>query len=231
MADQPQQTAVSAAFPAPPPFYKSFTTENLERQREYLDSIGHDPKAAIPSLDPSQLLSLPAELRNLFPPPPPPDGKYRSFGVEHDISTTSATESQIIPTPARLHTLTHNLLLSFLSLTNVLATNPGAYAPIWEELHTAFKEVYEVINGYRPHQARETLILMMEEQVEKVRGETKAVRESMERANDVLDKLRREEGHSSLLETTKHESARNRKKRRKEDTEKRVWEVLEKEVG
>ncbi len=86
MADQPQSGAASSAFPAPPPFWKSFTSENLERQKELLDS--NDQSSSTPSSPPQSkldLLSLPPELRNLFPPPPPPDGKYRSFGIEHDV--------------------------------------------------------------------------------------------------------------------------------------------------
>ena len=87
MADQAQPAAISAAFPAPPPFYKSFTPQNLERQKEYLESLNlSSPKPLSTESSAPDLLSLPPELRNLFPPPQPPDGKYRSFGVEHDVS-------------------------------------------------------------------------------------------------------------------------------------------------
>jgi len=87
MAEQPPPAAISSAFPAPPPFYKSFTTPNLESQKTYLDTTNQPTSGPLPTpasgLD---LLSLPPELRNLFPPAPPPEGKYRSFGIEHDVS-------------------------------------------------------------------------------------------------------------------------------------------------
>lgn len=87
MANQPPQAAISSPFPAPPPFYKSFTSQNLEAQETYLEDTNQPTSGPLPTrasgLD---LFSLPPELRNLFPPAPPPDGKYRSFGVEHDVS-------------------------------------------------------------------------------------------------------------------------------------------------
>jgi len=230
MADETQATVISAAYPAPPPFYKSFTPQNLERRREHLE-----PSAPIfPDNLPASgafpdLLSLPPELRNLIPPPPP-TGRYRSFGTLHSLTPTEV-EQNITPTPSRLKELTENLLLTFLSLTNVLATNPGAYGPLWDQLHEGFQEVHKVINGYRPHQARETLILMMEEQIKMVRGETNAVRESVGRAREVVEGLGKEgEGVAGDGEVDGR-AAQDVDKRNVEIREKRVWEVLDKEVG
>jgi len=231
MEDQPQFTAISAAFPAPPPFYKSFTAQNLERRKDYLEtsaplsSDGLSTSGAFPDL-----LSLPPELRNLIPPPPPPNCQYRSFGTFHDITPTPESQN-ITPTPSRLKELTQNLLLTFLSLTNVLATNPGAYGPLWDQLHEGFQEVHKVINGYRPHQARETLILMMEEQIEKVRGETKAVRESVGRAREVVEGLGKSREEVSGVKEISGEEGQDVGRRKVESKEKRVWEVLEREVG
>ena len=93
--------------------------------------------------------------------------------------------------------------------------------------------MHEIINGYRPHQARETLILMMQEQVEKVRAETKAVRESMERAREVVDGIGREDRtEEERMKVDKDEAfAERRKKKRREVNDRKVWEVLEREVG
>lgn len=104
--------------------------------------------------------------------------------------------------------------------------------PIWEDLQTSFREINEVINEYRPHQARETLILMMEQQIERVKGETKAVRESVGRARQVVEGLAKEELMGGLdsekLEGMQKEEGR---RRRNQDVDKRIWEVLETEVG
>ena len=236
MADQTQPGTISAAFPAPPPFYKSFTPQNLERLQEHLESSGQPTSPATqPTTAPiPDVLSLPPELRNLIPPPPPAEGKYRSFGTLHEVSPTPASEDQQTPTPTRLLSLTHKILLTFLSLTNALATNPAGYGPIWDELHELFQEVHKVINGYRPHQARETLILMLEEQLERVRGETKGLGETVGRAKEVVEMLGREDrgggvGHG--VETDQLREPVSQGNREEEDVEKRIWTVLEREVG
>lgn len=231
MADQPQPGTISAAFPAPPPFYKSFMSQNLERLQERLESSSQptSPAAQLTTAPNPAVLSLPPELRNLIPPSAPTEGKYRSFGTLHEVPSTPASEDQQTPTPARLLSLTHKILLSFLSLTNALATNPAAYGPIWDELHELFLEVNKVINGYRPHQARETLILMLEEQLERVRGETKAVGEAVGRAKEVVETLGKED--QGGVEMDQLREAVSHGIRREQSVEKRIWKVLEREVG
>ncbi|CAF9909713.1 MAG: Mediator of RNA polymerase II transcription subunit 7 [Alectoria fallacina] len=235
MADQPQPGTISAAFPAPPPFYKSFTPQNLESLQKYIDPQGQSTSRATQPISGhvSDLLSLPPELRNLVPPPPPVEGKYRSFGTLHEVSLTPALEEQQTPTPSRLLSLTHQILLTFLSLTNALATNPSSYGPIWDELHELFQEINKVINGYRPHQARETLILMLEEQLERVRGETKGVGEAVGRAREVIETLGKEgqKGTDQDLETDKMHGAVIQQSTKEQRMEKRTWEVLGREVG
>ena len=235
MADQPQPGTISAAFPAPPPFYTSFTPQNLERLQEHLDSLGESTSSATqPTTVPiADIVSLPPEIRNLVPPPPPPEGKYRSFGALHEVPSKPALEDQQTPTPARLLSLTHRTLLTFLSLTNALATNPASYGAIWDELYELFQEVNKAINGYRPHQARETLILMLEEQLERVRGETKGVGESVGRAKEVVEMLGKED-HGGAGQGVKMDQLRapvGQKISQEQILEKRLWKVLEREVG
>lgn len=89
------------------------------------------------------------------------------------------------------------------------------------------------MNGYRPHQARETLILMLEEQLERVGGETKGIGEAVERARGVVEELSKE-GAGGGGDDRKGGSGRRSvegRKVRREREDKRVWEVLEREVG
>ena len=113
MADQPQPGAISAAFPAPPPFYKHFTPENLARLQEIqasTSSSAGEPSAEEPAQPPSSidLDALPLELRYLIPPAPP-TGQYRSFNTIEDVrapshlhSTPSLTPLAGLPSPARI---------------------------------------------------------------------------------------------------------------------------------
>lgn len=51
-----------------------------------------------------------------------------------------------------------------------------------------------LVNAYRPHQARESLIAMMEEQIARLRGDIGAVREGVERARGVVEGWKGEVG-------------------------------------
>ena len=74
MAEQQQPSVLSAAFPAPPPFYKHFTSENIDRLK---DLQQHQAEA--------ELNELPEDLRYLVPPLPPTDGTYSSFGDSYNV--------------------------------------------------------------------------------------------------------------------------------------------------
>lgn len=71
---------------------------------------------------------------------------------------------------------------------------------------------------------------MMQEQVEQVRAETKAVRQSVERAERMLEGLAQSENRQNqgVLDVKDEEPKR---KNRVESSDKRVWEILHQETG
>lgn len=81
MATDPPPTSASAAFPAPPPFYKSFTPANLALLEASTSSVISTPSSTQPSS------ALPPALQHLTPPPPPLSGTYRCFGVSHTVNS------------------------------------------------------------------------------------------------------------------------------------------------
>ncbi|KAL9037561.1 MAG: hypothetical protein Q9214_005649, partial [Letrouitia sp. 1 TL-2023] len=119
---------------------------------------------------------------------------------------------------------------------------PSAYGPKWDQLRDLFDEAHGLVNEYRPHQARESLIRLMEAQIARSKGETEAVREVGGQVRDVLDGLKglgekevgvggkrggveAEEGGQEGMEKQGGEARRRRFEL------KRVWEVVEEEVG
>lgn len=92
---------------------------------------------------------------------------------------------------------------------------------MWETLQQQFFEAHDVVNEYRPHQLRETLIAMMEAQVARCREEGTRARETGERVKEVLEGLG--VGKVGEGETTKEDEG--------EGEERRVWEVVKREVG
>lgn len=71
---------------------------------------------------------------------------------------------------------------------------------------------------------------MMEEQLSTVRRETRSVRESVERARGVMEGLGKQELDGDGMGDGKDAEKERRKKMEARKT-KRIWEVLEREVG
>lgn len=140
---EPQQ--VSALPPPPMQYIKEYTDENVRK--------GIAPK-----------------------PPPPIRDSYMMFGNQFqcDDLIIRPLESQGIE---RLHPmqfdhkhelkkLNMSILVNFLDLLDILIKSPGSIKreEKLEDLKLLFVHMHHLINEYRPHQARETLRVMMEVQ-------------------------------------------------------------------
>lgn len=206
MAEKPQ---TKANFPIPPPFYKHFTKDNIAQLRQirkekagsHRDEDTENATSARPGdLDTS---ALPIDLRYLVPPPPPADGRWRTFGAQHDLHAPdpfledagievlfpSDPAVKLNPQPYLL-SLARSLLTTFLALTGALSEDPTQYLERVTDLKTIVTNMHDLINQYRPHQARETLILMLEERIEKLRGEVRSIGEAGEKMEGVLKQLK-----------------------------------------
>ena len=73
------------------------------------------------------------------------------------------------------------------------------------------------------------MILMMEEQLATVRGETRSVRESVDRARGVMEGLGKQELDGDRMADGK-DAEKDRRLKMEERKTKRLWEVLEREV-
>ena len=244
MAAEPQAGAISAAFPAPPPFYRSFTPENLASLQRFLDPSSQSSTDTLRSsglsiLSIADTTSLPTELRHLIPPTTSDDGKYRSFGTLHDIDPVIYSPQQI-PTRENLLNLTDRLMRLYHRYVQILATNPSGelWVPQWEEIKRTFEDVHKVINEYRPHEARESLITRYENQIKQVTEETQRVRRSVERARKVVGELGSAtskdgklgaDGELRRMRTESHTGSN--KKNRATVRETAVLHMIENEVG
>ena len=243
MAAEPQQSAISSAFPAPPPFYKAFTAENLQRLRDHIQSTSQSSEASAATNPPHtsqiDLTSLPSDLKSLIPPKLPEDGKYRSFGAGYDVSPASKS-TQDVPTRATLVRLNDRLLQLFLRYVQILATDPSGrlWVPQWEEIRNTFEEAHGLINEYRPHQARETLILMMEDQIKQLKDETAQVKTSVAKAKELMKNLSGGGQESGNKNRDKNEDLRDRHDLSdgqmpgtSKNSTKQMWDILDTEVG
>lgn len=111
MADPNQQRAATAAFAPPPPLWKHFTRENLDRLEQIKTEASKDENGR-PDRNkewtPSELraLDLPPELRFLVPPEIP-SGQYSVFGELQSVSWNYAEHllelDSLLPFSSRLH--------------------------------------------------------------------------------------------------------------------------------
>ncbi|KAJ8117928.1 hypothetical protein OPT61_g970 [Boeremia exigua] len=233
-------------FPDPPPFFKHFTADNLERLKDITGGTGNstqisaDAAKTSSKLSAEQILALPTELRYLIPPPPPSnDETFHIFGEPAKSSGTNNftqtmefisktmgsqfvlndwTYTQLYPSAdspsadpsSSLHSTNANIdrqqylnrfnrsiILEYLSLLGVLTLDPKSEHKDRRLKHilTLVCNMHALINEYRPHQARETLIGIMEEQVRRKKTEIEGVKAMKAKVQGVL------EGFAKLSET------------------------------
>ncbi|KAL3452359.1 MED7 protein-domain-containing protein [Aspergillus insuetus] len=217
MAEAGQPRALNTAFAPPPPLWKHFTPGNLKKLEEIKKEAskadeGKPRKKEWPPAD-LRSLTLPPELRFLVPPEIP-SGNYSVFGEVQNLSTAlpSLEEqgiNQLYPStpkpgpdgepPAQptqplnhayyLLKISKSLLLNFLELVGILSTTPDQFEPKIEDIRNLFINAHHLLNLYRPHQARESLIMMMEEQLSRTREEIREMDKLKEELTAVLDQL------------------------------------------
>lgn len=74
-----------------------------------------------------------------------------------------------------LKKLLKSLLLNFLEIVGVMSVAPSEFATKVEHIRTILINIHHLLNEYRPHQSRESLILLLEKQIETKKKEIKEI--------------------------------------------------------
>jgi mediator of RNA polymerase II transcription subunit 7 len=143
-----------------------------------------------------------------------------------------------------LKRIAKSLLLNFLELVGIMSVNPEQvclssshpsfslycvkltgkqYQEKIQDLRTLFINFHHLLNEYRPHQARESLIQMMQNQLDRSRAETQGIREMKEKVEGILEGL----SQAKLAEEKEKEGSSGEVV----DDGRDVWEVLDREFG
>ncbi|PLB41282.1 mediator complex subunit MED7 [Aspergillus candidus] len=253
MADG-QQRALTTAFAPPPPLWKHFTPDNLKKLEQIKKeaSKGEDGKPQKKKWTAAELrsLDLPPELRLLVPPDIPTSGQYSVFGEVQNLSTalpelkdqgitqlypSSGGEADREPSsePARplnhayyLLKISKSLLLNFLEFVGVLSITPEQYESKVEDLRNLFVNAHHLLNLYRPHQARESLITMMEEQLSRTREEIQEMDKLKAEVTSALDRLKSQgiDVDAAVDEETRKATAAAEPP---QDKSKLIWDLLD----
>uniref|UniRef100_A0A6A7GB59 Mediator of RNA polymerase II transcription subunit 7 n=1 Tax=Hirondellea gigas TaxID=1518452 RepID=A0A6A7GB59_9CRUS len=146
MAAFPSEMELKSTFPAPPTQYINLYSEESIRR-------GRAPRP---------------------PPPPPVHSEYSMFGVPFgtDEPIIRPLESQSIrrlypqsyDQRRELKKLNHSVLVNFMDLLDILIKCPDSSKRTdkIEDLKLLFINMHHLINEFRPHQARETVRVMLE---------------------------------------------------------------------
>lgn len=150
---------------------------------------------------------------------------YPSSGGEADREPSSE--------PARplnhayyLLKISKSLLLNFLEFVGVLSITPEQYESKVEDLRNLFVNAHHLLNLYRPHQARESLITMMEEQLSRTREEIQEMDKLKAEVTSALDRLKSQgiDVDAAVDEETRKATAAAEPP---QDKSKLIWDLLD----
>lgn len=128
-----------------------------------------------------------------------------------------------------LKRIAKSLLLNFLELMGIMSINPEQYAEKIQDLRTLFINFHHLLNEYRPHQARESLIMMMEDQLERSNSETAGIERMKAKVEGILNGL----GEAKLAngDVEGNDALGSAGKIDDDTLEVAIWEELAKELG
>ncbi|CDY44350.1 BnaC02g03270D [Brassica napus] len=156
----------TATYPPPPPYYRLY--------KDYSENPSSAPQ-----------------------PPPPIEGTYVCFGGNYTTEDVlPSLEEQGVPQlypkdsnvdyKKELRSLNRELQLHILELADVLVGRPSQYAKRIGDISSIFKNLHHLLNSLRPHQARATLIHIMELQIQQRKQAVEDIKRRREEAQRLL---------------------------------------------
>lgn len=142
-------------------------------------------------------------------------------------------ESSSKPAPAQplnhayyLLKISKSLLLNFLEFVGILSITPEQFESKVEDLRNLFINAHHLLNLYRPHQARESLIMMMEEQLDRTREEIREMDRVKVEIEAVMEQLKAEgtDADTALLEHSNKSPTGSTEKSSEESQ--LVWDLM-----
>lgn len=124
-----------------------------------------------------------------------------------------------------LSKITKSILLNFLELSTVLSASPSYATTKLVDIKRLFLNAHHLINLYRPHQARETLILLMEKQLEEGRRELEECDSVREKVEKTLQNIGSSEQALNWIQTTSKENEPKLTMGKNHDAS-RLWQTI-----
>lgn len=146
----------------------------------------------------------------------------------------TGTEQTSQPSPPLNHAyylmkISKSLLLNFLEFVGILSVSPEQYQAKVEDLRNLFINAHHLLNLYRPHQARESLIMMMEEQLERSKDEIKQMDKVKADIEALLEQLEVEGQQTASAVQPEGADQPKEDARRAIDDSRLVWDFLDRD--
>jgi mediator of RNA polymerase II transcription subunit 7 len=109
----------------------------------------------------------------------------------------------------------------------IMSINPDLYQEKVHDIRELFINFHHLLNEYRPHQARESLIMMMESQLARSKAETEGIKNMKAKVEGILAGL----GQMKLADGISNEAQRTSRSSDDFEDEKGVWDELRREFG
>ena len=110
-----------------------------------------------------------------------------------------------------------------------MSVSPEQFESKVEDLRNLFINAHHLLNLYRPHQARESLIMMMEEQLNHSREEMRQMDKVKAEVESVLEQLQAEGSRVSATGSEDDTDQAKALKEKADEHSRLIWDLLDKE--
>ncbi|CAG8600438.1 718_t:CDS:2 [Ambispora gerdemannii] len=202
---------MTSSIPDPPTFYTRYTDTNL-KLLEKIKSYKGSKKEALNEF--KDELPQDFDITELEPPRPIVEGSYNVFGLTWQVVSVNATLDENTPRlypegdfdrQTELKKLNKRLCRKFIALLGSLSAEPfdeSKPTTISKDLQDTFMNIKQLLNEYRPHQARETLKLIMENQLNERKRATQEVKKRCSQLKDLLSMVKHKWSTTDQLKMT-----------------------------
>jgi mediator of RNA polymerase II transcription subunit 7 len=124
--------------------------------------------------------------------------------------------------------ISKSLLLNFLEFVGILSIAPEQFQSKVEDLRNLFINAHHLLNLYRPHQARESLIMMMEEQLNRSREEIQQMDKMHAEINGFLEQLKAQGVDvDSASKSVENDKTKSTTSEQNTNSSRLVWDILD----
>ncbi|ORX78719.1 MED7-domain-containing protein [Anaeromyces robustus] len=195
------EQTVSELYPPPPVFYLNYTDENIKLREEALKSAS---SATLAATIQQQDFSF------LDPPKPLTTGTFTVFGMTKPITEEiqllkNYQIPQLYPDEVEgteeyikiLKKLNHSLLFNYVELLKTLSRAPEDFRTNIDNIRLILINMHHILNGCRTHQARDTIKLMLEQQINRRMKSITEINQCKEKVELICNSITKE----TLVET------------------------------